>query len=71
MSEGFAPQAAGKSQKDSFLVQIQFHQNASWQGTLTWIEKKKVQRFRSTLEMIKLMDSAISAQSEEALDDWK
>ncbi|MDL2232468.1 hypothetical protein LJC63_02660 [Ruminococcaceae bacterium OttesenSCG-928-L11] len=59
--------------KESFVVQIQFNQNATWQGTLTWIEKKKVQRFRSTLEMLKLMDTAIGsdpdADDEEAV--WK
>ena len=44
--------------KPSFLVTIQFQQNATWQGTITWTEKNLTQRFRSTLEMIKLMDDA-------------
>ena len=44
--------------KPTFLVTIQFQQNATWQGTITWTEKNLTQRFRSTLEMIKLMDDA-------------
>lgn len=43
----------------TFIIQVQFRQNATWQGTITWSEKKQVQRFRSTLEMIKLMDQAV------------
>lgn len=45
--------------KATFVVQVQFRQNATWQGTITWTEEKKTQRFRSTLEMLKLMDSAM------------
>ena len=50
-----------KNQNESFIVQIQFCRNATWQGTLTWIDQKKVRKFRSTLEMLKLMDSAINS----------
>lgn len=46
--------------KVTFTIQVQYRQNATWQGTIAWIEGKKVQRFRSTLEMIKLMDSALA-----------
>ena len=41
----------------SFLIQVQFRQNATWQGSIQWLDKKKTQRFRSTLELIQLMDS--------------
>ncbi len=44
----------------TFLVQVQFRQNATWQGTITWTEQKKTNHFRSTLEMVKLMDSALN-----------
>ena len=50
----------GGALKESFLIKVQFKQNATWQGTIAWIEGDKVQSFRSTLEMLKLMDSAIS-----------
>ena len=46
--------------KATFIVQVQFQQNATWQGTITWTDEKKVQKFRSTLELIKLMDDALS-----------
>lgn len=42
----------------TFLVQVQFRQNATWQGYVRWLEKEKVQNFRSTLEFIKLLGDA-------------
>lgn len=44
----------------TFKVKILFRQNASWQGTVTWIENKQEQSFRSALELIMLMDSALA-----------
>lgn len=52
-------------QRATFVIQILFKQNATWQGSITWSEKKKVQHFRSTLEMIKLMDDAIELAERE------
>lgn len=57
--------ATERGKKATFVVQVQFRQNSTWQGTITWTEEKKTQRFRSTLEMIKLMDSALSADGED------
>jgi hypothetical protein len=63
-------QASGKS---TFIVQIQFNQNESWQGTVAWTEQKKEKRFRSTLELIRLIDQAISDDhgSEGELAHWE
>ncbi len=47
--------------RGSFLVQVQNDQNATWQGTLRWIEKNENMPFRSTLELIKLIDSALES----------
>ena len=44
----------------SFSVKILFRQNASWQGSVTWIDTNQEQSFRSTLELILLFDSALS-----------
>lgn len=44
----------------TFIVRILFRQNASWQGSLTWLEGKQEQCFRSVLELILLLDSALS-----------
>ena len=47
------------AEKPSFLVQIHFQQKSTWQGTITWTERGHTQNFRSMLELIKLMDSAV------------
>ena len=43
----------------TFAVQILFRRNASWQGTITWLDQKQTQNFRSVLELIVLMNSAL------------
>lgn len=40
-------------------LHILFRQNASWQGSILWAEGRKEERFRSVLELIFLMDSAL------------
>ena len=47
-------------QKATFAVRILFRQNASWQGAITWLEGKREQSFRSVLELILLLDSALN-----------
>lgn len=46
----------------TFSLQVIFRRNASWQGSVTWLEGKQTQHFRSVLELIALMDSAIAAR---------
>ena len=55
-----------KGEKATFIVQIHFRQNASWQGTVQWVEQGKSKHFRSALELIKLIDEA-SLKEREAL----
>ena len=43
----------------TFAVRILFRQNASWQGSVTWLENDRSQSFRSVLELVLLMDSAL------------
>lgn len=43
----------------TFKVKVLFRQGSSWQGKLYWKEEDKEVSFRSALEMIKLMDSAL------------
>lgn len=56
----------------SFLIQVQFRQNATWQGSIQWLDQKKTQRFRSTLELIQLMDSALDSRGpdEKSFAGW-
>ena len=46
----------------TFEVQILFRQHSSWQGALHWREQCREQSFRSVLELILLMDSALREQ---------
>jgi len=46
--------------KGTFLVRIQYRQNATWQGQVTWVDENKTVPFRSALELIKLIDSTRS-----------
>ncbi len=40
----------------TFELEVLFRQNASWQGCLTWAEKNTSCSFRSTLELLFLLD---------------
>ena len=41
--------------KSTFIVKIDNNQKDTWQGEVTWAEENKKRRFRSCLEMLKLM----------------
>lgn len=43
----------------TFKVKVLFRRGASWQGKLTWTDNQEEVAFRSTLELIQLMDSAL------------
>ncbi|MDR0469228.1 MAG: hypothetical protein LBH09_04575 [Peptococcaceae bacterium] len=45
--------------KPAFLIQMLDNQNMTWQGTITYLENNQKVPFRSVLELIKLMDSAM------------
>lgn len=42
----------------TFVVNVQYRKNATWQGTITWVEQDQTMHFRSALEMLKLMEQA-------------
>lgn len=72
MSEEIFDSERGK--KATFVVQVQFRRNSTWQGTITWTDQKKTKNFRSALELIKLMDGAIEsngAKSPPEGDGWE
>ncbi len=48
-----------KGEKATFIVQVRYRQNATWQGNVVWAERNEKKSFRSALELIKLMDSAL------------
>lgn len=46
----------------SFLIRVGKH-NGTWQGSISWTDKGVTKNFRSTLELIKLMDSAVATDT--------
>ncbi|MEA5136863.1 MAG: hypothetical protein VB035_12075 [Candidatus Fimivivens sp.] len=55
-----------KQSNDTFIVQIAYQQNDTWQGTLKWMNQGKEAHFRSTLELIHMIDSALNLNPESA-----
>lgn len=56
-------------EKATFVVRIQYRQNATWQGQITWAEKNKTMNFRSALELLKLIDSTAEKGTEEGWEE--
>ena len=46
----------------TFGVKVLFRQNASWQGSVTWLEGDSEQSFRSYMELLLLIDGACKAK---------
>ena len=59
---------AGK--KATFVVNVQYRQNATWQGKVLWAETGKSCNFRSALELLKLIDGALD-EAEEGVQEKK
>jgi hypothetical protein len=43
----------------TFKINILFRQNASWQGSIAWLDKSTEAQFRSFLELLILLDSVL------------
>ena len=54
-----------KGKLGTFAIKVLFRQHTSWQGTITWLDEKKSQAFRSVLELVLLMDSALGENEKE------
>ena len=48
--------------KASCIVRVTSRQNATWQGSISWTERGVTKHFRSALELIKLIDSALDEE---------
>lgn len=53
---------APKGEKATFGIRIQYRNNASWQGTVKWMEEDSEEYFRSVLELFWLLDSALKGE---------
>ena len=47
----------------SFVIEVKSQENSTWQGTITWVEGKKKENFRSALELIRLIDSTLAGEN--------
>ncbi len=56
--------AMEKETVQNFVVSVKSQENHTWQGTVSWVEGKKQVNFRSALELLKLMDSALGKENE-------
>ncbi len=51
--------------RGTFIVQVKYRQNSTWQGEVIWAERNQKQSFRSALELLKLIDGALDLTEEE------
>ncbi len=47
----------------TFVIRLMFRQHASWQGSVTWVEARSEEPFRSVLELILMIDGALKSGS--------
>ena len=50
---------------ETFIVKVMNQQNATWQGSVTWVDEQREQYFRSTLELLKLIDGALKKRNDD------
>jgi hypothetical protein len=53
-------------QRGTFIIKVENHANSTWQGEVIWAEKNKAEKFRSALELFKLMNGAMELQCEQS-----
>ena len=46
--------------KANFIIRVLFRRHSSWQGSVTWLETRQTQRFRSVLELMGLLESTLA-----------
>ncbi len=50
---------------ETFIIKVLNQQNATWQGSVTWVDEHREQYFRSALELLKLIDGALEKSNED------
>jgi hypothetical protein len=56
--EGFKVDPVPGTIGPTFIVRVLYRQNATWQGTIQWIEGRQMRLYRSVNELLSLMDEA-------------
>ena len=52
-----------KTSAATFVITVMHEENATWQGSIRWIDKQMMKNFRSALELMKLIDSALETKN--------
>ena len=55
--------------KQIFIVEINDARNQRWQGKVEWVQGKQKQNFRSVLELLQLIGSAVGEEEEGVLPE--
>lgn len=66
---GQTDEVSYKGKSATFSVKVLFRQNTSWQGSVSWLEGKREETFRSVLELLLLMDSAARVDDSTAVNE--
>lgn len=53
-----------QNERATFVVKVMFRQHSSLQGQVTWVEKKQMKKFKSEMELMRLIDDTKSGS------DW-
>ena len=61
-----AKQAISTPAGPTFIIRVLFRQNATWQGTIQWIEGRQTRQYRSVNELMWLMDEVLDAPPRQA-----
>ena len=51
-----------RGKEATFVIKVLFRQNASWQGSVLWVEEGQEESFRSELELTLLISSALEKE---------
>ncbi len=51
--------------KGTFIIKVEHNCGSSWQGEIVWADANRTEKFRSTLELFKLMNGALESQGEQ------
>lgn len=53
----------------SFLIDIVDTRNHTWQGKVYWVQEKKTVTFRSALELMQLISSAVTPEEAARIEE--
>lgn len=56
----------GEPRGSTFILSVLYQQNATWQGTVRWMEGRQSRPYRSVNELLRLMDEAAECPPTEA-----